>query len=209
MIIGVDEAGTGAWFAGYTVTALASYSRDADRLRKAGGRDSKKMTDIARRAAIDEISTFTLFVCTEFVSVAAINARKKDAWRDAVVAAVTDVVGGLLGCGIERTSIVIVVDGLRDWRTERRINDELKITKVRFLTGAEDQVPAVGAASVFAKVTRDDAMRELHKIYPEYGIDRNKGYGTKQHSDAILKHGRSPEHRDIKVGVLGWKKETK
>ena len=53
----------------------------------------------------------------------------------------------------------------------------------------------IAAASVLAKVTRDDYMLEMAEKYPEYGFDIHKGYGTKAHCAAILKHGASPIHR--------------
>jgi len=53
----------------------------------------------------------------------------------------------------------------------------------------------IAAASIVAKVTRDRLMRELHQQYPEYGFDKHKGYGTRQHIDAIRKYGPCPEHR--------------
>lgn len=51
------------------------------------------------------------------------------------------------------------------------------------------------AASVIAKVTRDRFMREIDIKYPQYGFARNKGYGTKEHIDALLKYGPCPYHR--------------
>lgn len=53
----------------------------------------------------------------------------------------------------------------------------------------------ISAASVIAKVTRDRMMVELGKKYPEYGFEKNAGYGTKQHIEAIEKYGIIPEHR--------------
>lgn len=53
----------------------------------------------------------------------------------------------------------------------------------------------IGAASIVAKVARDRYMIELDKAYPMYGFARNKGYGTKEHIEAILKYGPCPEHR--------------
>jgi len=47
----------------------------------------------------------------------------------------------------------------------------------------------ISAASIIAKVTRDRQMKELDKIYPEYGFLRHKGYGTKEHLEALVKHG--------------------
>lgn len=53
----------------------------------------------------------------------------------------------------------------------------------------------IGAASIIAKVYRDDMMVKLSKLYPEYGFERNKGYGTKAHIEAIKKYGLCPAHR--------------
>ena len=54
---------------------------------------------------------------------------------------------------------------------------------------------SIAAASILAKVTRDDYMDEMAKIYPQYGFDVHKGYGTKLHYDQIAQFGPSPIHR--------------
>ena len=53
----------------------------------------------------------------------------------------------------------------------------------------------IAAASVLAKVTRDDLMLEMAETYPDYGFEIHKGYGTKAHYEALRKHGASPIHR--------------
>lgn len=53
----------------------------------------------------------------------------------------------------------------------------------------------IAAASIIAKVKRDRYMIEMSNIYPEYGFDRNKGYGTKEHIEALRKYGPTPIHR--------------
>jgi len=53
----------------------------------------------------------------------------------------------------------------------------------------------VAAASIVAKVARDRLMRRLHRRYPQYGFDQNKGYGTAEHWDAIRAHGVADVHR--------------
>ena len=55
----------------------------------------------------------------------------------------------------------------------------------------------IGAASIVAKVTRDRIMRELDKRFPEYYWAKNKGYGTKQHIEAIKKYGVTEHHRKL------------
>jgi len=54
---------------------------------------------------------------------------------------------------------------------------------------------SIMAASIVAKVTRDDLMREMHKKYPEYGFDENKGYGSRKHLEALQKYGPCAIHR--------------
>lgn len=54
---------------------------------------------------------------------------------------------------------------------------------------------SVAAASIVAKVTRDRLIRALEKDYPEFGFSRNKGYGTREHLEALRRLGPSPHHR--------------
>lgn len=54
---------------------------------------------------------------------------------------------------------------------------------------------SIAAASVLAKTYRDEHMRRLAQEYPQYGWDRNMGYPTKEHIDAIIAHGYTPHHR--------------
>jgi ribonuclease HII len=62
---------------------------------------------------------------------------------------------------------------------------------------------AIAAASVLAKTYRDDFMTALHQKYPGYGWDNNKGYGTKQHREAIEKIGTAPCHRKS-FQLIAW-----
>ena len=54
---------------------------------------------------------------------------------------------------------------------------------------------SIAAASIVAKVARDAIMAELARDYPDYGFDRHKGYGTREHHAAIARHGVTPHHR--------------
>lgn len=60
---------------------------------------------------------------------------------------------------------------------------------------AEDKFQAVASASILAKVYRDELMRKMHIYYPEYNWYKNKGYGTKEHFEAIKRYGLTPLHR--------------
>ena len=59
---------------------------------------------------------------------------------------------------------------------------------------------SIAAASIVAKVTRDRQMAEADRLYPEYGFARNKGYGTKEHIEALKKYGPCPIHRKTFIG---------
>ena len=72
---------------------------------------------------------------------------------------------------------------------------------VRTLKRGDGISQSIGAASVLAKVERDRAMEDYHAVYPEYGFDRHKGYGTRDHKEAIARHGPCPIHRRTFRGV--------
>lgn len=76
---------------------------------------------------------------------------------------------------------------------------EVDIKQVPIIKGDAKSI-SIGAASIVAKVTRDRLMVEYDKIYPEYGFASNKGYGTREHIDALKKYGKCPIHRDTFIG---------
>ncbi|MDD5397276.1 MAG: ribonuclease HII [Candidatus Moranbacteria bacterium] len=61
--------------------------------------------------------------------------------------------------------------------------------------GGDKLVKSISAASIVAKVTRDRLMQDFHLKYPQYGLDKHKGYGTKMHMDALAKYGPCQIHR--------------
>ena len=67
---------------------------------------------------------------------------------------------------------------------------------------------SIGAASILAKTHRDLLMAEYHRLWPQYGFDRHKGYGTKAHREAIVRFGPCPIHRKTFRGVKEYVKET-
>ena len=81
---------------------------------------------------------------------------------------------------------LVYVDGnhLPDWRY-----------KSKAIVRGDAKIPAIAAASVLAKVTRDREMEALDSLYPGYGMAKHKGYPTKQHLEALAKLGPSPIHR--------------
>lgn len=67
--------------------------------------------------------------------------------------------------------------------------------------GGDDIHKVIGAASIVAKVYRDNYMVGMDNVYPEYGFAQHKGYGTEQHRQAIMEHGITPLHRKTFKGV--------
>lgn len=72
----------------------------------------------------------------------------------------------------------------------------------RCLPGGDKSVPAIAAASILAKTFRDRLLKSLDKRYPGYGLARHKGYGTKEHLEALRALGPCPIHRASFRGVL-------
>jgi ribonuclease HII len=66
---------------------------------------------------------------------------------------------------------------------------------VETVVKGDSRSASIAAASILAKVTRDDMMLELANTYPQYGFEIHKGYGTKAHYAALDEHGISPIHR--------------
>jgi ribonuclease HII len=79
---------------------------------------------------------------------------------------------------------------------------------VKTVVQGDALVPAISAASILAKTARDADLVRLHGIYPHYGFDQHKGYGTLMHLERLREHGPCPEHRrsfspvrDLLVGL--------
>ena len=66
---------------------------------------------------------------------------------------------------------------------------------VRAIVRGDSTVPSISAASILAKTERDAEMLRLHSLYPQYGLDRHKGYPTKAHLEALRQHGVLEIHR--------------
>jgi len=73
---------------------------------------------------------------------------------------------------------------------------------VRTVVGGDGRSLSIAAASIVAKVTRDALMERLARRYPGFGWDRNAGYGTAEHTDALARFGATPHHRHSFAPVL-------
>lgn len=197
IIIGADESGTGAWAGPFTVCAVAIHEEQQHLLTRLGAADSKALSDKKRRALFDVLIDTVIVGCTEFVSVREIEKfEKQQAWRTAMVKAITHVAGVV---GESR----VIVDGVFDGELKRVLSSRSGIVRVEFMPKADTKVPVVSAASIIAKTMRNDRMAELHQEYPEYNWKTNSGYGTPDHQEALMKHGKTVHHRPWKnlVGI--------
>lgn len=174
MLAGVDEAGRGP-LAGDVVAAAVIL----DPGRPIPGlNDSKKLTEKRREELFERICDEALCWYVARASVAEIDELNI---LHATMLAMTRAVDGLGHC-----PEFVAVDGNRlprwSWRSEAVI-------------GGDGLLPAISAASILAKVTRDREMTRWHEHYPEYGFAAHKGYGTPAHRQALAQYGPSPLHR--------------
>lgn len=88
---------------------------------------------------------------------------------------------------------------LLDTRIDKALIDgnrcpELNVPAEAIIKG-DTKVAAISAASILAKVARDEIMLSMHENYPEYGFEKHKGYPTAAHVSALMEHGPCPQHR--------------
>jgi ribonuclease HII len=178
---GCDEAGRGAGAAEVYVGAVIL--NPARPIR--GLADSKKLPARTREALSEEIKLFALGWCIEKASVEEVEAFNV---LQATLLAMKRAVEGL-----KIKPDRVLVDGNH--------TPNLNIPVEAIIKG-DDSVPAISAASILAKVARDQAMAEYHLLYPQYGFDIHKGYLTKKHLKALQKYGPCPIHRKSFFGVM-------
>lgn len=174
LVCGVDEAGRGP-LAGPVLAAAVIL--DASRPIE-GLADSKQLTARQREARAGEIRARALAWSVASASVAEIDALNI---LQASLLAMRRAVE-MLPVRPEQ----VLVDGLHRPRLT---------VPVRAVVRGDATVAAISAASILAKVARDDEMRALHVQYPEYGFDRHKGYPTRAHLAALREYGVSAVHR--------------
>jgi ribonuclease HII len=174
LMAGVDEAGRGP-LAG-PVVAAAVILNDLNPI--AGLADSKKLTAARREALFDEIRAKALCCSVAEASVEEIDELNI---LQATMLAMRRAVEGL-----RLTPARVLVDGNR--------LPTLRVLAEAIVKG-DSLVPAISAASILAKVTRDRWCAEVDAHYPQYGFAVHKGYGTAAHLDALRAHGASPLHR--------------
>lgn len=180
LIIGVDEAGRGPLAGPVVAAAVALHThRFKNRID-----DSKKLTSQLREKAFAEIIQKSVF------GIGVINERIIDEVNilEATRLAMEQAISALLEKLKSRQDnrIHIIVDG----------NMHLKINlPCTAIIKGDSKSKSIASASILAKVTRDHIMQLYHKLYPQYGFIRHKGYPTKAHRSIVKRLGPSLIHR--------------
>ena len=173
-ICGIDEVGRGP-FAGPVVAGAVILPKDCEILYI---NDSKKLSEKVRDRLYDEI-------CEKAVSAAVgiVDAARIDEINilQATYEAMRQAISKLTPAPQLLLNDAVTIPGV-------------DIKQVPIIKGDAKSI-SIGAASIYAKVTRDRMMKEYDAIYPEYGFAANVGYGTAAHIEALKKYGPCPIHR--------------
>lgn len=174
IIAGVDEAGRGP-LAGavYAAAVILDPDRPVDGLA-----DSKVLKAEQREALAVQIRAQAL---AWFVASASVQEIDSLNILRATMLAMQRAVAGLA-----MAPELAMVDGNQAPKLRCAVQTVIK---------GDALVPAISAASILAKTARDADLLRLHALYPQYGFDQHKGYGTPQHLSLLREHGPCPEHR--------------
>lgn len=173
-IAGIDEAGRGP-LAGSVVAAAVILPTDCF---IEGLKDSKQMSAKSRDIVFDIIKDRAVAF-----GIGIVDEKKIDEINilEATKLAMKEAIDSL-----EPKPDCLLIDAVK--------LEQCELPQVPIIKGDSLSV-SIAAASVLAKVTRDRMLDEADRLYPEYGFQKHKGYGTKEHIDAIRKFGLSPMHR--------------
>lgn len=182
-LIGIDEVGRGC-LAGPVYAAAVIFKSNTDISKY---QDSKKVDEIQRKELSESIQRHHQFS----IGIATVAEVDQFNIRQATFIAMQRALKGL---GLIHKDATILIDG-RD-----KIPNMDQSRQIAIIQG-DDKVRLISAASIMAKVARDQFMIELANKYEVYGFEKHKGYGTLYHREQIQKHGPSMWHRQTFGGV--------
>ena len=176
VIAGLDEAGRGP-LAGevYAAAVILPEGLVIDGLD-----DSKKLTGRKRDILYDKIIEEALSYSVAFSSVEEIDGT------DILSASLHAMRRAVEGLSVKPDFLLVDGNITRGFTTD-----------CAAVIGGDARSPNIAAASILAKVSRDRKCEEYDRLYPQYGFLKHKGYGTKEHCEAILKYGPCPLHRKL------------
>ena len=178
-VLGIDEAGRGAFAGPLAVGGVLFDSKNADKLLTLGINDSKLLSPKKRESLYDEIKNYAIFSHVEFVNLEIINEIG---------------IGKATFLGMEK----VWKKSCGKFSNVHCLIDAFKIPSISSQTAIihGDRLSiSIASASILAKVERDKLMSGLSKDFPQYGFEAHKGYGTLFHRNALKKFGPSVHHR--------------
>lgn len=176
IILGVDEVGRGCWAGPLLAGAVIL---DESKPMPSNLRDSKKLSKLQRTTIAQWVRSQSLDFGIGWVSAEEVDTLGlTEAVRLAMQRAVSE---------IQTHCDQIIVDGSYNFLSQ----DPRSVAIIK----ADGSEPAVSAASILAKVARDEYMEQLALEFPEYGFDKHVGYGTALHHLALKSHGVTSHHR--------------
>ncbi len=209
-IIGIDEVGRGA-FAGPVVVGAVVFEKSikgttgiTSTIESIGINDSKLLNPQKREQLEKEIKNSCGQFAIAEVGVSTINKvgigkATFIAMRKAIQKIISNIKFQILpipnqensnSLEIPKQNLFVLVDGFRV-----KYIRGLGLKHQKAIIKGDQKSISIAAASILAKVHRDDIMRNLHERFPHYGFYENKGYGTRKHRDALQRYGLSKIHR--------------
>lgn len=178
-VAGIDEVGRGP-LAGPVSIGVAWCKEDVDLMKLFPFlNDSKKVTEKRRGEIYEAVKK-----CDD-ISFVVVSSSNKVIDEKGISFAIEDAIER--GCKDLPEDIFVYLDG--------RLSAPEKF-KQKSVIGGDGSVPIISLASIVAKVERDRYMEKIGEDYPEYGLGKHKGYGTKVHREAIVEFGLSEIHRE-------------
>lgn len=195
--IGVDEAGRGPMF-GRLYVGAAILPKDGE-FHHEWMKDSKKFHSTKKiREVAEYIKSNALAWSVQYIEADVVDEINI---RQSVFRGMHNAIREILPTNMNPKKVFLLIDG-NDFRPFTQFDsetEEIRVIPHETIEGGDNKYTAIAAASILAKVARDDYIAELCAEHPElvtrYGIDQNKGYGTKRHMEGINTHGISQWHR--------------
>jgi ribonuclease HII len=188
-VVGLDEVGRGCWAGPLVAAAVALDDRAKQRLEDGpiGLRDSKKLTRKQREALDEQIRSQVKTIGVGWVTPSEIDSLGlTKSVQLAMLRAMKQ-----LHEKCQNYDQIIIDGNLNFFQNV----SGLKTENIQAIIRADDTVSAVSAASIIAKVARDNYMRQLAIKYSDYGFEKHVGYGTAAHIATLKQHGPTTEHR--------------
>ena len=179
LVAGVDEVGRGALFGSVVAAAVVAPLSDLPKLIEIGVKDSKKLSAKKRQELVNPIKEIVADWQIAEATVAEIDSLNIS--RASLLAMKRTI------SQLKVTPVICLVDGKLPIR-------DLSIPQKTIIKG-DMRSPLIAAASILAKVWRDELIVSLAAKYPEYDLIANKGYPTQKHRLALQQYGLSLEHR--------------